>query len=87
MKLTLNVDEELLVRAQAIAGGKSKTATIDLALRDFVRRGSLLAALEEAAEISPDEWAAALDPAYDLMASRTAETSSLYGRKPRPRRQ
>ncbi|MBV8585454.1 MAG: type II toxin-antitoxin system VapB family antitoxin, partial [Verrucomicrobia bacterium] len=37
MKLTLNVDEELLTQAQDIAGGKSKTATIDLALRDFVR--------------------------------------------------
>ena len=86
MKITLNIDPVLLRRAQQIAGTDNKTATIDLALRDFVNRGSLLAALEDAKRVSPEEWSAALDPDYDLMATRVAETASVYGRKTRSRR-
>lgn len=86
MKITLNVDPVLLRRAQEIAGTESKTAAIDLALRDFVQRGSLLAALEDANKFSPEEWGAALDPDYDVIATRVAETAATYGRKTRSRR-
>ena len=86
MKMTLNIDDDLLRRAQEIAGTKSKTAAIDLALRDFVQRGSLLAALENASKLSPEEWSAGLDPNYDVMASRLAEVGATYGGKTRSRR-
>ena len=86
MKITLNIDPVLLRRAQEIAGTSSKTTAIDLALRDFVQRGSLLAALDDAQKLSPEEWSAALDPNYDLMALRVAETGAAYGRKTRSRR-
>jgi Arc/MetJ family transcription regulator len=86
MKITLNVDPVLLRRAQQIAGTTSKTTAIDLALRDFVQRGSLLAALDDAQKLSPEQWSAAVDPNYDLMPMRVAETASTYGGKTRPRR-
>jgi Arc/MetJ family transcription regulator len=86
MKITLNIDPVLLRKAQEIAGTTSKTTAIDLALRDFVQRGSLLAALDDAQKLSPEEWGAAVDPNYDVMAMRVAETASTYGGKTRPRR-
>jgi Arc/MetJ family transcription regulator len=86
MKVTLNIDPVLLRKAQQIAGTTSKTTAIDLALRDFVQRGSLLAALDDAQKLSPEEWGAAVDPNYDVMAMRVAETASTYGGKTRPRR-
>lgn len=86
MKITLNVDPVLLRKAQQIAGTTSKTMAIDLALRDFVQRGSLLAALDNAQKLTPEEWGAAVDPNYDVMAMRVAETASTYGGKTRSRR-
>ncbi len=86
MKITLNIDPVLLRKAQEIAGTTSKTTAIDLALRDFVQRGSLLAALDDAQKLSPEEWGAALDPNYDIMAVRVAETGTTYGSKTRSRR-
>src|SRR5260370_39204437 len=81
MKSTLNIDPVLPRKAQQIAGTTSKTTAIDLALRDFVQRGSLLAALDDAQKLSPEEWGAAVDPNYDVMAMRVAETASTYGGK------
>jgi Arc/MetJ family transcription regulator len=86
MKITLNIDPVLLNRAQEIAGTTSKTTAIDLALRDFVQRGSLLAALDDAQKLSPEDWGAALDPNYDVLAMRVAETGATYGGKTRSRR-
>jgi Arc/MetJ family transcription regulator len=86
MKITLNIDPVLLSKAQEIAGTTSKTTAIDLALRDFVQRGSLLAALDDAQKLSPEEWSAAVDPNYDVMARRVAETGATYGGKTRSRR-
>jgi Arc/MetJ family transcription regulator len=86
VKITLNIDPVLLRRAQEIAGTTSKTTAIDLALRDFVQRGSLLAALDDAQRLSPEDWGAALDPNYDVLAMRVAETGATYGGKTRSRR-
>jgi Arc/MetJ family transcription regulator len=86
MKITLNIDPGLLRKAQEIAGTTSKTTAIDLALRDFVQRGSLLAALDDAQKLSPEEWSTAVDPNYDVLAMRVAETGAAYGGKTRSRR-
>src|ERR1700740_455331 len=55
MKIPLNIDPVLLRRAQEIAGTTSKTTAIDLALRDFVQRGSLLAALDAGAQAMAEQ--------------------------------
>jgi Arc/MetJ family transcription regulator len=41
MRTTLNLDEEALASAMKAAGGKTKTAVINEALRDYARRRSL----------------------------------------------
>lgn len=41
MRTTLNLDEEALASAMKIASGKTKTAIINEALRDYARRRSL----------------------------------------------
>ena len=38
MRTTLNLDEEALRGAMRVAGGKTKTAVINDALRDYARR-------------------------------------------------
>ncbi|MBE7504649.1 MAG: type II toxin-antitoxin system VapB family antitoxin [Verrucomicrobiales bacterium] len=85
MKMTMHIDDALLAKAMALAGAESKTAAVDLALREFVRRGALVEALGDL-DLSPDELREAFDPAYDLAAMRRAETPAPYARKPRARR-
>ena len=86
MKMTLHIDEDLLFRVMEIAAVKSKTGAVDLALREFVRRGSLVHVLGAGLGETPEGLARMFDPAYDLEASRLSETPTPYGRKPRSRR-
>lgn len=46
MRTTLNLDEEALTSAMRVASGKTKTAVINEALRDYARRRSLRGLLE-----------------------------------------
>ncbi len=41
MRTTLNLDEDALAGAMKVAAGKTKTAIINEALRDYARRRSL----------------------------------------------
>jgi antitoxin ParD1/3/4 len=41
MRTTLNLDEEALANAMKVSPGKTKTAVINQALRDYARRRSL----------------------------------------------
>ncbi len=41
MRMTLDLDAEALDRAMKVAGGKTKTAVINEALRDYARRRGL----------------------------------------------
>ncbi len=77
--MTMHIDETLLARAMEIAGSDSKTATVDLALRELVRRGSLARLLETGLRKSPEELPEIFDPAYDLEALRLAETPPRPG--------
>lgn len=88
MKMTMNIDEALLKRAMRIAGTTSKTETVDLALRELERRGSLAKILRQGMGMSPAELGEMFDPAYDLDAMRRAEmpTPASHATRPRPRR-
>jgi len=86
MKMTMHIDDELLEKAMAVAGVGSKTAAVDLALREFVRRGALVKELGTGLNLSPAELRDVFDPAYNLGAMRLTETPVTYGRKPRARR-
>jgi len=82
----MHVDDHLLEKAMALAGIESKTGAVDLALREFVRRGVLVRDLGTGLDLSPAELKEVFDPAYNLEAMRLAEKPAPYGRKPRARR-
>lgn len=55
VKVAMHIDEALLEKAMALAGIESKTAAVDMALREFVRRGSLVKELKTVLDLSPAE--------------------------------
>jgi Arc/MetJ family transcription regulator len=102
MKLTLNIDDELLDRVREMTGAKTKTDAIHLALHEMDRRHKLIAMLakDDFGMTSADWKSAWADPgpgAEDFAAkvaeaprkpARTAAVKKTvkYEGKPRPRR-
>jgi hypothetical protein len=96
MKLTLNIDDELLTRVMETTGAKTKTDAIHAALAEVDRRNKLIALLAEG--IGPIDWENAIDEkswADQEESAKAAETPSgaspkraptRYDRKPRSRR-
>ena len=74
MKMTLNIDDELLARVMAFSGAKTKTEAIGNALREMDRRAKLSALLKDDFGMTSEDCRNAIDPAYDLEAMRVAET-------------
>lgn len=85
MKITLNVDEGLLKKAMEALGTENKTYAIDLALREVCRRAAVKTLGERGLGMTAEELKNVVDPDYDLMALRLAETPGKYGRKTRSR--
>lgn len=85
MKMTMHIDDALLERVMAATGANSKTAAIDLALREMDRRAKLVRLCDEGLGLSADELKDAIDPNYDLDKMRRRETPVNYARKPRSR--
>jgi Arc/MetJ family transcription regulator len=46
VRTNIDIDDELLARAQAVAGTRGKKATVEFALRELVRRKERQKALE-----------------------------------------
>ena len=66
MKMTMNIDEDVLNEVMEITGAKTKTAAVEMALTEMARRRKLGKALRELAEIPGEELAAGYDfTAYD----------------------
>jgi Arc/MetJ family transcription regulator len=85
MKMTMHIDDGLLARVMAATGATSKTAAIDLALREMDRRATLARLASEGLGLTPDELKDAVNPAYDLEEMRRSERPATYGRKSRSR--
>jgi Arc/MetJ family transcription regulator len=58
MRTTLNLDDEALASAMQVAPGKTKTAVINEALRDYARRRRLRGLLKFAGKL---QWEGDLD--------------------------
>ena len=102
MKLTLNIDDELLERVRETMGAKTKTEAIHLALKEMDRRNKLIELLaKDDFDMSPTDWKSAWkDPgpeAEDFVAKvaetpgksapvSTSRKPAKYERKPRSRR-
>jgi Arc/MetJ family transcription regulator len=86
MKMTLHIDDDLLARVMEATGAGSKTAAIDLALREVDRRAKLVKLASEGLGVSGDALRDAIDPNYTLEHERRRETPVTYGRNSRSRR-
>ena len=86
MKMTLNIDDELLDRVMEATGAKTKTEAIDLALKEADRRARLIEVLGRDRGMSPEDWKNAFAPDDDFGSLRVAEEPVNYAAKPRPRR-
>lgn len=100
MKLTLNIDDELLDRVREMTGAKTKTDAIHIALNEMDRRHKLIAMLakDDFGMTSADWKSAWADPGLDAedFIAKVAETPGKaesshppekpvrYERKPRP---
>ena len=99
MKLTLNIDDELLSRVMESTGARTKTDAIHAALAEVDRRHKLIALLSDDFGMTPADWKNAIDEKSwsDKETARVAEnpparaikikkTPARHGRKPGPRR-
>lgn len=85
MKMTMHIDEELLDRVVAEYGFASKTDAVESALREMDRRKRLMEFGKTGLGLTPAELRNAVDPGYDVMSFRVAETPPARGKR-RPRR-
>jgi Arc/MetJ family transcription regulator len=74
MKTTIVLDEERLERIREMAGLKTRRETIDFALREAERAIRLSRLIKS--PLADDEFAGAVDPAYDVLAVREREKPS-----------
>ena len=81
-KMTMFIDEMLLERVRKLTGLKTKTETIEFALRETERKSKLGRFLRTRKAMN---WKGSVDPAYDLTALRLAEKSGKYRTRRGPR--
>lgn len=81
-KMTMFIDEALLERVMKLTGLKTKTETVEFALREAERKTRLSKFIAKE-KVSADVWKGSLDPAYDLMALRVAEVPPTSRKKTR----
>jgi Arc/MetJ family transcription regulator len=79
-KMTMFIDEALLERVMQLTGLKTKTETVEFALREAERKSKLAKFLGER-KLAARDLKDCIDPAYDLMSLRLAETPVKYRTK------
>jgi len=84
MKLTINLDGELLDRVVAITGASTKTEAIHFALREVDRRARLLGILREGLGAGPDELRSMFDVLPEAGSTRDDRDFSLPSRVAEP---
>ena len=93
MKMTMHIDEDTLAEVMKITGAATKTAAVEMALKELARKAKLKALLKRGlGPKKPGELSASLFPGYaetyramPAMPLAGAEESAHYGKR-RPRR-
>ena len=84
MKMTMHIDEDVLARVMKITGAKTKTAAVEMALKDMARRHKMKELFSAGLGMTPDELRASFDPkSYPEDTLAVAEPKARYG-KSRP---
>lgn len=74
MKMTMHIDEELLDRVVEKFGCTSKTEAVEMALREMDRKARFKEVVKAGMGFTPEELRNAVDPDYDVMSMRAAES-------------
>lgn len=61
MKMTMNIDEDVLARVMKVTGAKTKTKAVEMALTDMARRHKMKELFSRGMGLTPDELRAAFD--------------------------
>ena len=88
MKMTMHIDEAVLEEVMETFGFETKTDAVNTALREMVRKKKLKEMLKNGLGLTPEELKNSVDPDYDPIALRVADTPSDYltgDGKPDPR--
>lgn len=80
MKMTMHIDEALLDRVIETYGYASKTEAVEMALRELDRKARYQELGEKGMGMTPEELGDSVDPNYDIISARVAETPSKYGK-------
>ena len=83
MKMTMNIDEDLLDRVIKAHGFSSKTEAVEMALREMDRRSRFMAVVKKGIGLTHVQFAQSVEPEYDLLTMRVAETPKKYGKPKR----
>lgn len=90
MKMTMNIDEDVLARVMKVTGAKTKTQAVEMALTEMARRHKMKELFSQGLGLTPDELRAEFAPSpADVLDSHVlmvAEDPVPYG-KTRPSRQ
>ena len=62
MKMTMHIDEEVLERVMKLTGAKTKTAAVELALKEMARRHKMKELFSQGLGLTPDELRAEFAP-------------------------
>ena len=81
MKMTMHIDETLVAEVMHTFGCESKTAAVDFALREILRKRKLRG-YRAGLGLSADELENAVMPGYDPLSLRVAESIAPYGNPP-----
>ena len=80
MKMTMHIDEALLKRVMEAYECETKTDAVEMALREMDRRVRFREIGRRGMNATAEELKASVDPDYDLMSLRVAETQAKYGK-------
>ncbi len=90
MKMTMNIDEDVLARVMKVTGAKTKTQAVEMALSEMARKHKMKELFSQGLGLTPDELRAEFAPSpADVLDSHglmVAEDQAPYG-KTRPARQ
>lgn len=62
MKMTMHIDEDVLDRVMKITGAKTKTAAVEIALKEMARRHKMKELFSAGLGLTPEELRNAFDP-------------------------
>lgn len=84
MKMTMNIDEDVLARVMKVTGAKTKTQAVEMALTELARRHKMKELFGQGLGLTPDELRAEFAPTpadqLDHHGLLVAEDQARYGK-------